>query len=103
DQRANAFFGRDVRGFETSRARTAQSRGVSYKYVDYKAPNDALTLFAAPPTDDDPAFAAPQYEALIAIPQDQLASAWLELVPRLVVAGAIALTVSFIVSYFISR
>ena len=41
--------------------------------------------------------------AVIAIPQAKLAAAWLELVPRLALAGLIALIVSFIVSYFISR
>ena len=40
---------------------------------------------------------------MIAIPQAKLAAAWLDLVPRLALAGLIALIVSFIVSYFISR
>ena len=39
----------------------------------------------------------------MAIPQSQLTSAWLDLIPSLALAGAIALTVSFVVSFFISR
>jgi len=44
-----------------------------------------------------------RYVPLVAIPANQLASAWLDLAPRLAVACAIALIVSFLVSYFISR
>ena len=104
DTQQNQLFGGYVLGFETSRAKSAVTRGTSYRYVDYRAKDNPLTLFAAPDRlAADPAFATPDYEAVIAIPQSRLASAWLELVPRLAVAGAIALTVSFIVSYFISR
>jgi signal transduction histidine kinase len=103
DTQGNTLFGKYVLGFETSRVKTEVSRGTSFKWVDYQAPKESLTLFAAPVTPDDSVFAAPEYEAVIAIPHDQLASAWLELVPRLAIAGAIALIVSFIVSYFISR
>ncbi len=103
DTQGNTLSGKFVLGFETSRARTEVARGISYKWVEYQAGSDSLILFAAPPSPDNAPFAAPDYEAVIAIPQSQLAAAWLELVPRLAVAGAIALTVSFIVSYFISR
>lgn len=103
DTQDNALFGKYVLGFETSRVRTEVARGIAYKWVDYKAPDEDLTLFAVPPSSEDTAFAPPAYEAVIAIPQSQLSSAWLDLVPRLAIAGLIALTVSFIVSYFISR
>jgi signal transduction histidine kinase len=44
-----------------------------------------------------------QYQALVAVPASQLSQAWLELAPRLALAGAIALAVAFLVAYFISR
>jgi signal transduction histidine kinase len=40
---------------------------------------------------------------VIAIPQSELATAWLDLAPRLALAGTIALVVSFAVAWFISR
>jgi signal transduction histidine kinase len=76
--------------------------GARYRFND--GPQD-LALFAAPP--GDPAaggpFASVQYNAYIAIPQSELSSAWLDLAPRLALAGLIALGVSFAVAWFISR
>ena len=104
DSEANALLGRYVLLFETNRVRRAEAQGIRYSWVDYSAKGEDLTLFSAPAQNSGAfAFAAPHYEALIAIPQNQLTSAWLDLVPRLALAGMIALSVSFLVSYFISR
>ena len=88
--------------FENQRARE-RSAAAQLQVASTTTPGEPLTLVRGAAAEDDTRFAAPQYDALIAIPQDQLASAWLDLVPRLRIAGAIALIVSFIVSYFISR
>lgn len=103
DSEPDGLLGRYVLLFETNRVGHAQSQGTNYNWVDYSANGQDLTLFSAPPQSGEFAFAAPHFEALIAIPQNQLTSAWLELVPRLALAGMIALSVSFLVSYFISR
>ena len=103
DSEANGLAGQYVLLFETNRVGHAQSQGIGYSWVNYSAKGQDLTLFAAPVRTADPSFAVPQYEALIAIPQGELGAAWLDLVPRLAVAGMIALSASFLVSYFISR
>ena len=95
--------GRYVLAFEGGDVRTDQSRGLTYQWAPFNSFGSKLTMFSSSAPPPDSAFAAPQYQAVIAIPQQELADAWLELVPRLLIAGAIALTVSFIVSYFISR
>jgi signal transduction histidine kinase len=97
------LFGHYVLSFESSKVTSTESGGVRYQWVNYDKGNDHLTMFAAPVADEGSAFAAPLYEAVIAIPQDKVSSAWLDLVPRLALAGGIALAVSFVVSYFISR
>ena len=94
--------GKYVLSFENN-AKLVDSAGAHYRWTNYDTDGAHLTLFTSPPPSPSSQFAAPTYEALVAIPQSQLASAWLELVPRLALAGLIALTVSFIVSYFISR
>jgi signal transduction histidine kinase len=95
--------GKYVLAFEGDKVNSAVADGLDYKWADFDSHGAHLTIFAAETTISDPAFAAPSYLPVIAIPQDTLATAWLELVPRLALAGAIALSVSFIVSYFISR
>ncbi len=82
----------------------AGNTGSQYKWVNYNGTSDQLTLFAATQLNAaglPPGFAS--YQPVIAVPQSRLTSAWLDLVPRLALAGAIALSVSFIVSFFISR
>lgn len=99
--------GKYVLSFENKNLKLIESNGARYKWTNYRAGGNDLLLFAPPPRDPDPVsesgFVAQPYDALIAIPANQLGSAWLDLAPRLALAGAIALTVSFIVSYFISR
>jgi signal transduction histidine kinase len=99
-----------VISFEGSNVSFGETSGGRYRFVDYDRNDADLALFAPiineqPDGETQPAgdFAAPQYMALIAVPQSELTSAWLELVPRLALAGLIALTVSFVVSWFISR
>ncbi|MBI2724075.1 MAG: HAMP domain-containing protein [Chloroflexi bacterium] len=95
--------GKYILSFDNKNIRTVNSQGTTYKWTNFDQYGDALTLFTAPPRPDSGSFVAPPYEAVIAIPQSKLGSAWLELVPRLALAGAIALAVSVAVSYFISR
>jgi signal transduction histidine kinase len=97
--------GKYVLEFENPQLQLVESGGSRYKWADYGASDPDLTLFAPPPSEvvDSPFAPAIEYDVLIAIPASQLASAWLDLAPRLAIAGAIALTVSFIVSFFISR
>jgi signal transduction histidine kinase len=97
------LLGRYVLAFEGTEVRNAESGGLSYRWAQFGSFGESLTFFASANRPADSQFAPPEYQALIAIPQQELADAWLELVPRLALAGAIALTVSFIVSYFISR
>ncbi len=94
--------GKYILSFENN-ARSVDTAGAHYRYTNYDSNGADLTLFTSPPVTSASQFAAPVYEALVAIPAGQLTSAWLELVPRLTLAGVIALSVSFIVSYFISR
>ena len=99
--------GKYILAFQNPRLKVEGSNGAQYKWSNYDG-DGHLTLFAAPPRNDQPTGAngftpATHYTPLIAIPQSQLASAWLDLAPRLAAAGAIALVVSFIVSFFISR
>ncbi|MBI5284925.1 MAG: HAMP domain-containing protein [Chloroflexi bacterium] len=99
----NSLFNKYVLSFDTFNARVVDANGTRFKWANYDANGAHLTLFTVPPRPANTAFAAPEYETIVAIPQSELSSAWLELLPRLALAGAIALTVSFIVSYFISR
>ncbi len=99
--------GKYILAFQNPRLKVEGSNGAQYKWSNYDG-DGHLTLFAAPARDDQTAGAngfspATHYTPLIAIPQSQLATAWLDLAPRLAAAGAIALVVSFIVSFFISR
>jgi signal transduction histidine kinase len=95
--------GKYVLSFDTFNPRLVESNGTRFRWIDYNANGERLTLFAAPSPEAGTTFATPQYETLVAIPQGKLTSAWLDLVPSLALAGAIALTVSFLVSFFISR
>jgi signal transduction histidine kinase len=99
----NKLVGKYVLSFDTFNARVVESGTSRFRWTNYDANGAHLTLFASPPRPDNAAFAAPKYETVVAIPQNELSSAWLELVPSLALAGAIALSVSFVVSYFISR
>ena len=62
-----------------------------------------LTLFAPPTVVPEGDFAAPSYQTLVAVPESQLSSAWLELAPRLGLAGVIALVIAVSVAFFVSR
>lgn len=97
--------GQYILSFEGRDLEVVEEAGLRYTWTNYDGAEEHLTLFAAPPSTGgpEPTFAPLGYEALIAIPASELASAWLDLAPRLALAGAIALSVSFIVSYFISR
>jgi signal transduction histidine kinase len=97
------LIGRYVLAFEGTEVQHDESRGLRYQWSGFDSFDSNLVLFASENRPADSPFAAQQYQALIAIPGSQLATAWLELVPRLALAGLIALTVSFVVSYFISR
>ncbi len=99
----DGLTGKYVLSFAGNRVKSAQAAGITYKWSNFDRGDTHLTLFASPPRPEDATFTAPTYDAIIAIPQDKLASAWLDLAPRLALAGAIALTVSFVVSFFISR
>jgi signal transduction histidine kinase len=101
---SGALTGKYVLSFEGSTVGLTASNGTRFKWADYNGPNDQLTLFAA--TEQNAAGLPPgfaSYAPVIAVPQDRLTSAWLDLVPRLALAGLIALSVSFVVSFFISR
>lgn len=101
---AGALTGKYVLSFEGGGVGVSAGNSSQYKWVDYNGPKDRVTLFAA--TQHNAAGLAPgfaSYQPVIAVPQSRLTSAWLDLVPRLALAGAIALSVSFIVSFFISR
>jgi len=100
------LFGKYILSFEKLSSRQiVDTPDTHYRWANYNGNGAHVTLFKAPsrPETSGSSFAPVGYEALIAIPQSQLASAWLDLVPRLALAGAIALSVSFVVSYFISR
>ncbi len=90
-----------VLSFENPGIRVSITNGARYKWANYNAGDTHLTLFAPPTAGRDQPPAA--YTALVAIPASALSAAWLDLAPRLALAGLIALTVSFLVSYFISR
>jgi signal transduction histidine kinase len=102
---ADRLVGRSILVFENNKVAAGKIDGFQYRYVDYNRYGEELTLFGAPSVAQEEAsgFATPVYQAVIAIPRSELASAWLDLVPRLALAGAISLTVSFLVSFFISR
>ncbi len=102
DTQQEELAGAYVLAFESTEVRRDESFGLRYRWTDYDSSQADVTLFASETRPEDRAFVSP-YSAVIAIPPNKLASAWLDLVPRLALAGAIALTVSFVVSYFISR
>jgi|CXWL01.1.fsa_nt_gi signal transduction histidine kinase len=102
DTQADALAGAYVLAFEGTEVRRDESSGLRYRWTGYNSDGADLTLFASETRPEDRSFVSP-YSAVIAIAPNELASAWLDLVPRLALAGAIALTVSFVVSYFISR
>jgi signal transduction histidine kinase len=77
--------------------------GARYKWANFARGDTHLTLFAPPPSDVSGGFAPAQYQTIVAVPESRLSQAWLELAPRLALAGAIALTVSFGVAFLISR
>ncbi|HET6614951.1 MAG TPA: HAMP domain-containing sensor histidine kinase [Dehalococcoidia bacterium] len=97
--------GQVVLTFENRGIPLTDENGARYKAADYRGNNTHLTLFAPPPevTTVQGDFAPREYVAYVAIPAEELASAWLELAPRLILAGAIALVVSFGVAFVISR
>ncbi|MEX2227731.1 MAG: HAMP domain-containing sensor histidine kinase [Dehalococcoidia bacterium] len=91
--------------FENRRIPLTEENGARYRAGGYSGEDTQLTLFAPPPDTNTVQgdFEPRQYIAYVAIPSDELASAWLDLAPRLVLAGAIALFVSFGVAFVISR
>jgi len=97
--------GKYILTFENRRIPLTEEHGARYRAGTYSGGGAQLTLFAPPPeaTQVQGNFAARQYVAYVAIPSNQLASAWLDLAPRLALAGAIALVVSFGVAFVISR
>jgi signal transduction histidine kinase len=104
DSEPDGLEGQYILAFEDPKIEVTSDDGARYRFTDDDAPDD-LALFAAPPgnPEDDSPFASVQYQVYIAIPRNELSSAWLELAPRLALAGAIALAVSFAVAWFISR
>jgi signal transduction histidine kinase len=100
-----ALEGKYILSFENPELEVVSESGARFKWTDYRQSGENLTLFAAPPREPDPesTFAPVQYQVYVAIPRGTLASAWLDLAPRLALAGAIALAVSFAVAWFISR
>lgn len=99
----DALTGKYVLSFDTHNPRLVDQNGTSFRWTNYNANGVHLTLFAAPEREQGTTFATPEYDTIVAIPQSELSSAWLDLVPSLALAGAIALAVSFLVSFFISR
>jgi signal transduction histidine kinase len=102
-EEGNGLLGRYVLSFEGTEVHHDESRGLRYQWAQFDSYGEDLTLFLSEERPAESGFAAPDYTAIIAIPEEKLAFAWLELVPSLALAGAIALSVSFVVSYFISR
>jgi signal transduction histidine kinase len=102
---AGELQGTYILTFENRRISLIDENGARFKEGDYRNGDTRLTLFAPPPDNAtvQGSFAPRQYVAYVAIPADKLASAWLDLAPRLVLAGAIALVVSFGVAFVISR
>jgi signal transduction histidine kinase len=93
-----------ILSFENPSLKVVSDNGSSYKWTNYHTDDGNLTLFAAPPSEPQGTFAvANDYDVYVAIPASELSSAWLDLAPRLALAGAIALAVSFAVALFISR
>jgi signal transduction histidine kinase len=101
---ADELVGQYIVSFAAPRP-VIEAGGSRFKWANYGYEDTQLTLFAPPaaPSTETATFSTPQYQALIAIPRDELATAWLDLAPPLAIAGAIALGVSFAVSFFISR
>lgn len=99
------LLGQYILSFENPDIQLVTEDGARYRWANYDRQSAHLTLFAPPPAGDeaDGTFTPPAYEAMVAIPQSELSSAWLQLAPRLALAGAIALVVSFAVAWFISR
>jgi signal transduction histidine kinase len=97
------LVGKYVLSFDTRNPRLVDQNGSRFRWTNYNSNGVHLTLFAAPEREQNSTFAAPEYDTIVAIPQSELSSAWLDLVPSLAIAGAIALAVSFLVSFFISR
>ncbi len=102
DQR---LLGHYILSFENRDLALINENGARYRWTNYDGGDAHLTLFAPPPAESEATgtFTPPRYEAIVAIPQNELSSAWLELAPRLALAGSIALAVSFAVAWFISR
>ena len=112
DSENNQLTGKYILSFENlSSKQVVDAPDTHYRWANYDKNGAHITLFRAPdqqeqqppPTDTTPGFVGLQYTPIVAISQSKLSSAWLDLVPRLALAGAIALSVSFLVSYFISR
>jgi two-component system sensor histidine kinase ResE len=89
--------GRYILSFENPSVKVLETSGARYKAASYGAAD--LELFAPPNVGDG----TQPYNVLVAVPAGELASAWLDLAPRLAIASAIALIVSFVVAFFISR
>ena len=88
--------------FEGTEVQQDESRGLRYWWADFDSEDDLTLFMSQTRPGEDGTFAAPQPGG-DRDPPAKLAAAWLDLVPRLALAGLIALIVSFIVSYFISR
>ncbi len=100
---ADQLEGEYILSFENRDLELVDDNGSRYKWANYDGPDTDLTLFAPPPVVARGDFAASTYQTIVAVPESQLSSAWLELAPRLALAGAIALLVAFAVAYFIAR
>ena len=95
--------GRYILSFENRSLPLIEDDGARYKWTNYNASDPDLTLFAPPPSALAVPEGTPVYQTLVGVPKSQLSQAWLELAPRLALAGAIALVVSSVVAFFISR
>jgi len=95
--------GQYILSFENRDLQLVNDNGSRYKWANYNGVDRDLTLFAPPPVVPSGDFAAPSYQVIVAVPESQLSSAWLELAPRLGLAGVIALVIAVSVAFFVSR
>ncbi len=99
--------GETVTQFEDAAAGTEKVGPIWVWQIHFRGAGENLILFT--PLDKVPgqerasATLLSRYRTVVAVPEEDITSAWLDVLPRLSVAGAIALVISVLVAFLLSR
>jgi len=99
--------GQTLKDLQSSNVGTERVGPIWVWQIHFRGAGENLILFTplerAPATERPSATLLSRYRTVVAVPEEDITSAWLDVLPQLGVAGAIALAISVVVAFFLSR